>query len=1165
MPGFTIRTPAPPTVGHVTRRLTARLSIAALAAAILATTALPVSAAPVDPPAAPITAPGGQETGRADPEASSAAASEPLAPEPLRDADTVLLSEFANGGARSEADSFFELRNYGDEPVDLTGWNVYRCNEHGLRRGAANPELDLHGVVLEPGQTFTVARIGAALAGGVAADASISNALPAAGFGLDLVDADGRRVDAVGVFPNAPWPMLSECTNGRNLPNVLDYAAGESWQRVDTTGDPAADYVIAGSTPGAANAERSDVHPDLSSGVRIDEFAPYGDGGGGDDFVELRNTGNRAVDLRGWRLYRCTAAGRLTSDSLQWTGDGARLDPGARFVIGGPGFDGHTDARTSVSLADAGSGVLLRDDEGRLVDRVAAYPYADSACQNGDDKLPAVLDAAADESYQRVGTSGVDAEDFVIAPRTPGARNARVQDAVFGAPFEYADAGGVAVSELATDPSVDGMPDGSVQRNYIELGNYGDRPADLSGWRLLRCTADGRRDPQPLVTIERGTVLEPDATFVAALENTAAAAGADAVYTAPLDFLGTGVWVEDARGARIDSVGVYQANEMDRLNEAASACTKGLSLTTYEPDRLLGETYLRSRFTGSDADDFVVDEATPGRLDAAEWRDRTLAAPAALRPVELRVETRTAARVTAAAWRAERDFERAEPVTGVIEAAAGVVEGALTAFSAPDERPLSADELSAPVADDRWGHPYQRIVLDASGMQAGDELHWSGTTTGRNEVQLSVWDPAAQGWRRLDAGMGAGGRVQLAGELREGELDDGRVTVLVQNGPRTQPTLHAEPDGAFAAPSDYDFALTHLTDTQYLSETYPEVYTGMASWIVANADARKIAFVSHTGDLVQNWVDPDQNTVRAEREFERASAIQGILDDAGVPNSVLPGNHDNKRGLDPSLFNAWFGPERYADTAWYGGSIAPDDNSANYSTFERDGARFLMLSLPYAYGEREIRWAEQVVSAHPEHNVVLSTHEHLTPKDRIEPARRSDSSRWVSRASELWKRVVAPNRNVIAVLCGHFHGVGQIVTEDAGGIPGHDVVELLADYQEFRTHTGERATGFQRLLQVDLAGGTIAVDTFSTRLNSTSSAEYDYEQFMPDNGMAEASSNARPWRIVEHGLQERYTAADDEFTAQVNFQHRKQVATLGFAVSEETPPVRAAGVGRPPL
>ena len=411
-----------------------------------------------------------------------------------------------------------------------------------------------------------------------------------------------------------------------------------------------------------------------------------------------------------------------------------------------------------------------------------------------------------------------------------------------------------------------------------------------------------------------------------------------------------------------------------------------------------------------------------------------------------------------------------------------------------------------------------------------------------------MWDGSR--WRLLDAASGdVDGQVVLSGAVRAGEIRDDRVFVLVQSGPRTvQPFEHAA-DGAFEHPDDYDFAISHVTDTQYLTETYPEVYAEALSWIAANAEARRIAFATHTGDIVQNHVDPAQNEVRAREEFERASRIQRILEDAAIPNSVLPGNHDNIRGADNTLFNEFFGPERYAGAPGYGGSIGPEDNSANFSTFEREGARFLMLSLPYAYAEREIAWAEEVVAAHPDHNVVISTHEHVTPKTAEVDALRSTGSRWVSRAGELWDRVIAPNRNVVLVLSGHFHGIGQLVTPDAGGIPGHTVVELLADYQEFRTHTGERATGFQRLLQVDLASGSVAVDTFSVRLGADASFDYDYPQFVPDNGSEMTGSNARPWRIVAEGLQDRYTAEDDQFSATVRLQFAKRVATDAVTVA----------------
>ncbi|MET4584081.1 hypothetical protein ABIE21_003619 [Conyzicola nivalis] len=1033
---------------------------------------------------------------------------------------TVLFNEVANGGPRSDADGFFELRNWGDTAVDLSGWNVYRCSIQGLRANVGRPEADLSGVVLQPGDIFTVSKIG------MPGDAHVGQPYSILGFGLYLESPDSRRADAVGVYPNEPWPTESECTDDANLPNTLNFALGESWQRIANTGDTTNDFLAAPATIGAANSVKATARAD--TGVVISEYAPSGAAAVDDEFVELLNTSSQSVDLGGWQLYRCTASGRLRPDTLQLTlEESSVLAPGDRWVLGGPGFTGTADARYSRELADVTSGVLLQTSDGRLVDRIATSNYADSACQN--DKLPAVLDFVADESYQ-LTESG-----FIVAPRTPGRANARRESSVFAEPFAYGTAGSgaqpaVAISEFANDPARDQMPNGIEPSNFVELANFGTTRVDIGGYTIRRCEESGIRSRAVQATVPAGTVLRPGATFVAARVGTAT--DADIGYDTSINFLGGGVWIADASGRRVDSAGVYALNEMDESLVTPSPCTKGVALATFALDRMRGETFQRTRFTGVDDDDFVTAPATPGRIDRHEWVDPTLRVAAGAAPQEPAVAPAAAPRVAAAGT----------PVT-VLEAYAGVSPAPLAEKVGDAERKL--DPLAPAAAlDDAWGYPYQRFVVDADGLAAGSTVAWAGESTGRNEIQFSVWDAAASAWRMLAAGTS-----RLEGVLAEGDLDDGTVTLLAQNGPRTAATLAETADGALEDPDDYDLAISHITDTQYLTETYPAVYAELVSWIADSADERKIAFATHTGDLVQNWVDPNQDDTRARREFERASAVQGILDSAGVPNSVLPGNHDNKRGIDNDLYNEYFPPSRYADAPSYGGSIAEGDNSASYSTFEQAGARFLMLSLPYAYGEREIAWAEGIVTSHPQFNVVVSTHEHVTPKSELEGAHRSANSRWVSNGQKLWERVIAPNRNVVVVLSGHFHGIGQIVTENAGGIEGHDVVELLADYQEFRTHTGERATGFQRLLQVDLASSTIAVDTFSVRLDASASFDYDYRQFRPENGQSNTLANGRPWRIVEAGVQNRYTAADDEFAASAGFQYAKRVATTAITVA----------------
>jgi len=1043
-------------------------------------------------------------------------------------AGLVLIDELANGDAESDSNSFVELRNWGDEPVDLTGWRLYRCSEQGLRSNVGRTESDLTGVILPPRGVVTISRIG------MPGRLHVTQPFALEGFGLYLESPGGVLADRIGVYPNNPWPTESECTpEAGNLPNVLDFSRDQSWQRIAATGDVAVDWIVAASTIGRVNTIAPTPH--AAGDVVISELSGAGPEGLGDDFVELRNDGTDPIDISGWTLDRCTASGRLRPSGRELQiPDGTALDPGDTWVAGGPAFSGDADARYGTSLGDVEFGVAVHDGDGRLADRVAVSAYADSACQSDDAKLPAILDAVAAESWQRASSG------WVVAPRTPGTANRTGDQSVMRSTFAYPARPGVAVSEIATDPADSELPSGTTQQNWIELGNYGDEPVDISGWTVRRCQADGTRALELQLTIAENTVLAPGRVFVAARSGTAAAESADATYDVSLNFLGAGVWIADDHGRRVDSAGIYAANEMDSSNVIDSPCTKQIALTTYLPDRMLAETFQRSRFTGVDADDFVTGPATPGVIDRVEWVDPTLRVTGVVAPGQVRDRVITTVGFdTRAAPTLDRRVE-------VLEAWGGSSDAPLVAARGDVETRV---EPGAPVADDGYRYPYQRLVIDASDLAPGSAVGWSGTTEPRHEIQLSVWDGGA--WRPLGAAAAdpVTGAVDVRGTLEAADLREGKATLLVQDGPRTLATLASGIDGLLQDPADYDLAVSHITDTQYLTESYPEVYAQLVSWIADNADDRKIAFATHTGDLIQNWVDPDQSLERANREFARASAIQAILDDAGVPNSVLPGNHDNKRGVDDSLFNEYFPPSRYEVNDWYGGSIAPVDNSANFSIFEKAGARFLMISLPYAYGDREMDWALDVITSHPTYNVIVSTHEHVTPMTKEVAAGRSANSRWVSRGAQLWERVIAPNRNVVLVLSGHFHGLGQLTTENAGGLEGHTVVELLADYQEFRTHTGERATGFQRLLQLDLASGGVAVDTFSVRLEATKSFPYDYRQFVPDNGLATTPSNARPWRIVEAGLQERYGDADDEFTVQVAFQYRKTVTTIGVATS----------------
>ncbi|WAB83965.1 metallophosphoesterase [Microcella daejeonensis] len=1082
-----------------------------------------------------------------------------------RDDHPVIISEIAPGFLDRPAASFVELRNVSDAPVALTGWTLYRCNGEGLRAKRGNPDSELAGVVLAPGDVHLIARTGER-PGGAVPDDVFGTSFDPGGVGYVLEDPEERIADAVAIYPTEPWMTTSECGPSGSLPGILDVMAGETYQRTGVGVEAEGRFVVATGTPGSG-ALGEPLPPSRTSGVVIAEAAPFGPGGAGDDLVELRNDADRTASLAGWTLWRCTARGERTAGTLQLRlGPEHTLAPGGRLVIAGPASTlDDVDAVMPTSLADAAFGLQLRDDEGMLVDELAVAHHGHSACQSDETLLPARLDAVRGESHQRIEPSlaRVLGTEFLIAPRTPGARNAAVADALADAePIEA----GVVVSEFATDP----LDVAAIARphNFVELANRSAVPVSLEGWRIWACDADGRRRAAPLGVLDSGTILDPGGVAVLAAAGTAAADGAAAVYADPLAFLGAGVLVENADGELVDRVGAFHVTEMDESIEPPSPCTNGVSLVTFQPDRVRGESYARNGRTGVDLVDFVTGAASPGSdalatgpvevvasrlLDDVRSTARGMLRPAASdSAVALAAAAEPTARTAVARPSDAAGAEPARVVSGTTGAEPAV------GWSLDDERALSipaADESelesepelkSEPETEAEpatalaggWAYPALRLEY-ATPIEGA--VRWAGVVGARHRVLLSAWSDAEERWSPIGEAL-----ADAAGDVVVTATAPATTALLVQMLPGEAPDR--TPDGALEPLDAIDGTLVHLTDTQYLAEGYPQEYDRMTDWIARLAERRPVAAAIHTGDLVQSWVDPDQAPERARIEFARASAAQSILERAGVATTVLPGNHDTKRGMDASLFNEHFGPERYRDQPGYVAPIAPGDNTSSYSIVEAGPAPMLILSIGYGYGERELAWAEEVVREHPDHNIVIATHEHLTPLTEEEPARRAAENRWVSRADALWERVIAPNRHVVAVLAGHYHGLGAIVTPDAGGIEGHDVVELLADYQEFRTASGERATGFLRLLQLDLAAGMLAVDTYSPRLAATAAHPYDAIQFLTENGDASRAANGRPWNIMSSGLNERYTVADDEFAVELALQYDKQLVMTAVTI-----------------
>jgi len=480
-------------------------------------------------------------------------------------------------------------------------------------------------------------------------------------------------------------------------------------------------------------------------------------------------------------------------------------------------------------------------------------------------------------------------------------------------------------------------------------------------------------------------------------------------------------------------------------------------------------------------------------------------------------------------------FARARVSAPTLAAQGETDEVALDALRVEGEEPAAVDAL-VPGDDASLDSPhatgvaFQRFEVPAEGDVAGKVLRWDGVVDPQRVATLHVWDGAA--WTPLASARGAAeGRTELTATLTDGQAHDGVVHALVTG---TDPFADDIDDGvgteeptSFADRNSYDFSMVHFTDTQYLSEgaveqeapeeraVWAKAYTDLTQWVVDNAEERGIAYVAHTGDVIENYTRVPADEAAAEQvrgEYELSSSAQRLLDDAGIPNGVLAGNHDNLTGTDNgagALFNAYYGPDRYEalsagwDGASYGGPWREGDNQNHYDLFTAGGLDFVAVYLSYGVTDEEAAWADGVLEQFADRNAIVLAHDYLAPSTAPD-GRGAPFSTPDGRL--LYSTVVEPNPNVFLVLSGHEHGVGINVKQDVG-TPGNGVVELLADYQFYEV-TAEEAglteiggyapdaglrlgSSFLRLLQFDVDRAEMIVDTYSPWLGNFGATEYD--------------------------------------------------------------------------
>jgi 3',5'-cyclic AMP phosphodiesterase CpdA len=369
----------------------------------------------------------------------------------------------------------------------------------------------------------------------------------------------------------------------------------------------------------------------------------------------------------------------------------------------------------------------------------------------------------------------------------------------------------------------------------------------------------------------------------------------------------------------------------------------------------------------------------------------------------------------------------------------------------------------------------------------------------------------------LDAHFGTGMtyRVESSrGEVVAASVADGKLLLdfaaLGHADMRVAATdaLGAETTDSFrvrvAGENAYTIAVVPDTQDYTLNAALNPTFDKMTQWLADNKESHNIQFVTHVGDVTYN---------NLTREWDVAKDALSKLDGV-IPYALGPGNHDLAPGgsaadRSQDRLSQYFSP---ADAAARDGSFGgvydrePASYQNNYHSFTApDGTQWLVLTLEFGPRDDVLRWGGEVIEAHLDHRVIITTHGYMAVDGRTGPLTErltgenggtsygvGNDIRGAADGDRIWTELAGKYPNVAFTFSGHNFGDGAQtqVSIGAGGQPVH---QMFVNYQNGIarevTGNGDAALGRAggngaiRLVVVDPENDTVSTETYFVGLD----------------------------------------------------------------------------------
>ena len=266
---------------------------------------------------------------------------------------------------------------------------------------------------------------------------------------------------------------------------------------------------------------------------------------------------------------------------------------------------------------------------------------------------------------------------------------------------------------------------------------------------------------------------------------------------------------------------------------------------------------------------------------------------------------------------------------------------------------------------------------------------------------------------------------------------------------------------------DYDYSFAAIGDTQTLVWRYPDKYDAIYQYIINNVESKNIKFAFGLGDITET---------NSDEEFELARKTIKLLD-GKVPYSFIRGNHESVGAI-----NRFFPFSEY-EGVWGGSYDGGIENT--WQVLKTEKVDYLILCLDVYPSDDVLEWASAVIQAHPNHNVILTTHTYIDTNGELfdggETVKNGVPADQYNNSEEIWEKLISKHENIVMVLCGHYPS-DEVVSNVRTGDHGNKVVTLMIDPSGIDSATFGGA-GVVAMLYFSEGGSKVQLEYYSTIRN----------------------------------------------------------------------------------